>query len=243
MSATTAVLVILVVALAAAVNTFAGFGFSLVAVPLIAALLGTRNAVALMTILDVPLTAALAWRFRHWIAWHTAGRQIAGAVVGMPIGILILVTVDDRILRLFVAAAVLTTVALLARGLTLRAHGPYVDVGTGVISGALNTSVGTNGPPVVAVYHGRGFDPDTFRATGATVFAASSVIAIPMLTAAGRMNSTVLDAAAFSMGAVGVGWIFGLQLHARADPEHFRKLVLGLLVLAALTAAISALSG
>jgi uncharacterized protein len=239
---TTTVIAVIAVAMAAGVvTTLFGFGFSLVAVPLLSVTLGPRDAVAVATILAFLATAAFLGRFRDHVQWTIARRQIAAAALGMPLGLLVLVYASVAFLQLAIAAAVVSAVFVLARGFTIHTEGPLSDLGAGFLSGVLNTSVGTNGPPLVAVNQSRGLEPHVFRSTLAAVFAFSSLIANPMMWAAGRYTSTVLTAAAVGIPSMFVGWYVGVRLHRHVDPQRFRALVLGLLLVTAATAAAGAL--
>ena len=111
------------------------------------------------------------------------------------------------------------------------------------MSGVLATSIGVNGPPLVAVYHGRGFAPAAFRATASAVFFVTGVVAAVLLVGAGAMSADGWWALLPGLLALPVGWLVGDWLHHRTDPERFRNLVLVLLVVAALTAGAEAVVG
>jgi uncharacterized membrane protein YfcA len=237
------VAVFVIVAGAAMVNAATGFGFALVGVPLLGVAVGARDAVVLLALLTVPLNVGLAWRHRSEIVVPTARRQTFAAFLGMPIGVVVLLAVSQQALLAIIAAAVLATVVALSLGVELHPHGPGIDYGTGFVSGTLATSVGVNGPPIVAVYHGRGFSPAAFRATASAVFCVTGVVAAVVLVGAGAMSDEGWVALLPGALALPVGWLVGNWLHDRTDERRFRSLVLVLLVLAALTAGIEALAG
>jgi uncharacterized membrane protein YfcA len=237
------VAVFVIVAAAAMVNVTAGFGFALVGVPLLGVAVGARDAVVLLALLTVPMNVGLAWRHRSEIVVPTARRQICAAFLGMPIGLVVLLAVSQQVLLGIIAAAVLATVVALARGVELHPHGPGVDYASGFVSGTLATSAGVNGPPLVAVYHGRGFSPAAFRATASAVFCVTGVVAAVLLVGAGAMSDEGWLALVPGLLALPVGWLVGNRLHDRTDERRFRSLVLLLLVLAALTAGIEAFAG
>jgi uncharacterized protein len=228
---------------AAVVSALAGFGFALLAVPLLATVLGARDAVALSAVLGVVSSTAQVVHGRAHVHWGVAGRQLAGSAVGMPLGLVVLLAVDERLLLGGIAVTVLVSVVLLARGAQLHHAGPRVDLGAGFVSGVLNTSVGTSGPPLVIAGQARGMAPAVFRSTLAAVFALSSFVAVPLFAASGRFTGEVLGAAAVAMPALGIGWWTGISLHHRVAAARFRGLVLALLVVSAGVAATTALRG
>ncbi len=234
--------VVAVVLLAAVVNTLSGFGFSLVAVPLLAAMLGGRDAVAVTSLVGTVTATALFLRTRHDVDRGVAGRQLAAAALGMPLGLAVLAVLDDRVLRLTIAAAVIVAVVLLVRGFRIERGGDLVDVGAGFLSGALNTSVGTSGPPLVFANQARGLGHLATRATLSAVFSGSSLLVIPLFAATGRYDHVVLSATVLASPALVVGWLVGLRVHPMIDPSRFRGLVLALLVASAAVAAASALA-
>jgi uncharacterized membrane protein YfcA len=229
-----------VVLVAAVVTTLAGFGFSLMAVPLLASLAGPRDAVALASVLSFVSSAALLARLHRRVVWPVAGRQLGGAVVAMPLGLLVLLRVDERILLGAIALAVGLAALALQRGLQLERGGVGADLGAGLLSGLLNTSVGTSGPPLVFVNQARGLEPDAFRATLSAVFTGSALVAGAMFAVAGRYTGPVLAAAGLCLPAVAIGWMVGLRLHPFVDATRMRALVLVLLVASAAVAGVSA---
>ncbi|MFN8026965.1 MAG: TSUP family transporter [Acidimicrobiia bacterium] len=239
----TLIAVFAIVVLAATVTALTGFGFALVGVPLLAVAVSARDAVVILSILSLPMNVGLAWLHRREVVRPTAKRQIGAAVLGMPIGLVVLLAVSQQVLLAVIAATVLVAVVALARGIELHPHGPGIDYGSGFVSGVLATSVGVNGPPLVAVYQARNFAPGPMRATVSAVFFVTGVVASVMLVAAGAMSADGWLALVPGVLAIPVGWFVGHQLHERIDPERFRVVVLALLVLSALTAAAQAVSG
>jgi uncharacterized protein len=160
-------------------------------------------------------------------------------VAGMPLGLVVLVAVPETTLRLVIAVAVLVSVMVVWRGASIRGTGRRYDVGAGFLSGVLNTSVSTNGPPLVLVLQARRLPPDAFRATLASVFLASNVVAVTLVLVAGRVTADIVRTSLVALPAMLAGWVAGVRLAPRLHPERFRGMVLGLLVVSAVIAALS----
>ena len=233
-----------VVLFAAVVQGASGFGFSLVAVPLLALSAGPKDAVVLASVLAVLSTAGLAVRFRSQVDRPLALRLLAGACVGLPFGAYVLWVVPARALLLAIGAVVLASTVVLARrpaSTTVAPRtGPAADVGSGVVCGLLTTSVGTNGPPVVLRLQAHGLPAGPFRATASAVFVGCNLVAVAIFAAAGRVDRSVLVQAAVAVPALVAGLWVGDRLHRRLPAGRFRSLVLGLLVLTAVTAVAAA---
>ncbi len=227
---------------ASLVQVLSGFGFALLAVPLMTLAVDTKEAVVISTLMGAGVSTWQAWHGRAHTVGPVAKRMIVAAYAGMPLGLLVYLTVDDQVLRLLLGLAVLVAVCLLAIRLDLRHVGPGLDAGAGFLSGVLNTSLSTNGPPLVFALQARHLQPDAFRATINTVFAFSNVLGVSLFLASGRVDRDGVVAAAISLPALFAGQFVGYPLRRHVHGERFRVLVLLLLTAAALSAIISALS-
>lgn len=230
-----------VVFCAALVQVLSGFGFGLLSVPFMTLAISAREAVVVSTLLGIGLSTWQAWHQRADADRALVRRLTVSAYLGMPLGLWVFVAVGDHVLRLLLGGAVLAATALLAARINLRHAGPALDVGAGFLSGVLNTSLSTNGPPLVFVLQARHLDAPAFRGTISTVFALSNVAGIALFIGAGKVTGDGLLAAAVSLPALVVGQLAGFPLRRHVHGERFRILVLVLLVVAALSAIASAL--
>ena len=243
MTVASALGVALVVALAATVQLSAGFGFGLAAVPLLSVVTDPHTAVIVALTLATLTNSYQAWSGRHDADRGVAGRMLAGATVGLPIGLFVFLAANDRVLGAVIGIAVLVAVVVIARGLDLRHAGPGLDVGGGVLSGALTMSAGVNGPPLVFVLQARHFDQQRFRGTITTVFMVLDVVSVVVFAVAGEYDRDVLIAVAVALPALAVGARAGIALRRHLDARRFRRLVLTLLTVAGISALVAAAAG
>jgi uncharacterized membrane protein YfcA len=235
--------VALVAAGAATVQLIAGFGFALAAVPLFSVVIDPHDAVIVSLGIATFTSGAQAWVGRGATDRTVAGSMLAGAVIGLPVGWIVFAWADDRVLGVVIGAAVLASVVVIARGLDLRHAGPGLDVGAGALSGALTMSSSVNGPPLVFTLQARQFGPVRFRSTITTVFAVLDVVGIIVFAAAGEIGGDELTAIAVALPGVALGAAAGIGLRRYLSPVRFRGFVLVLLVIAGVTAIVSALAG
>jgi uncharacterized membrane protein YfcA len=228
---------------AALVQVLSGFGFALLSVPLMTLAVDTREAVVISTLLGMGVTTWQAWHLREHAVKPLANRLIAAAYVGMPLGLLVFITVDDRVLRLVLGVAVLVAVGLLMVRVDLSGAPRSFDLGLGFVSGVLNTSLSTNGPPLAFALQARQLQPDAFRATINRVFAFSNLVGVTLFLVAGKITAHGLLGAAVALPALFLGQACGYPLRRHVSPQRFRVLVLVLLVVAACSAIASALRG
>jgi len=239
----TNLVVVAAVALAAStLQAITGFGFALLAVPAMAAVVEPRVAVVVCTALGLVTSGVQAVAERRHTDVGLARRLMLAALTGMPVGLVVFLVVSDSVLRLLLAVGVAVAVVVLARGVDLRHAGPFFDRAMGFVSGVLSTSLATNGPPLVFGLQARQLAADTFRATLATVFVLSGVVSLGAFLVTGQVEGVAVAGTVVGLPAVALGAFTGRRLHALVDPRRFRLLVLGLMSLAAASALVSALT-
>jgi uncharacterized protein len=237
----TVALAALAVLLGAALQSATGFGFALVAAPILFALLGPQEAVSagvLLALLLNGLTLATERR-RPAVLWRAAGALVAWSLPGLALGALALRELPERPLSVLVALAVLAALALRvrsrsrSRGLApspRRWHAPAA----GVASGALATSTSLSGPPLVFCLLARGAAPAAMRDTLAAIFVAEAVLSFPALLATGAF---ALPGGVWALLAAGLaGQLLGRRAFAWLHGERYERAVLALLAVTALVA-------
>ncbi|MFC7495785.1 MULTISPECIES: sulfite exporter TauE/SafE family protein [unclassified Nocardioides] len=218
--------------LAAAAQAVTGFGFALVAVPLLALVVGPVDAVVATTLAGLVLTTWSARAERRYVAVGPATRMLVGGVLGLPLGLVALDRLDADALHVLIAVTVGVLAVVRMLGLSAPA-GPRAQWAAGGASGALLASTGMNGPPLVLVLDGSGLSPRRLRATLQAVFWSQDLVAVAAFTALGLVGGRVLVVAAAGALAVPLGWRLGDLVFARVPAERFRTVLLGSLVLAA----------
>jgi hypothetical protein len=218
-----------IVLVAAAVQAATGFGFALVSVPLLALAVDPRTAVVASAVAGLAMTIAVAARERRHAQWRTAGVLLAAAVLGMPVGLLVLRLTPEWLLTALIGAAVVACALLVWRGLRVPSSRPAL-AGVGVLTGVLSTSTGTSGPPLVAAFQAMGYDPRTFRATLAAVFTGTGVFSLAGFALAGQVSQEAVQVGLVGVPAVLLGWWGGNAVFHRIEPQRFRRLVLVALV-------------
>lgn len=230
------------VLLAAAAQQLAGFGFALMAMPLLSVLLGPRDAVVVASLASLAGGTVMTYRLRALVDRPVLGRLALGAVVGLPLGVVVLGSVSEDPLKVAVALAVLAMVVILAAGFRFREERPRTEVGAGFVSGVMGTSLGIGGPPVVLALQASDMAQHTFRATTVAFFVLCNLGTLPLVLGSGVVGLDAWPAAVVAVPTALAGnWVFG-GVAQRVSAERFRPLVLALLVLSALAALASALA-
>jgi uncharacterized membrane protein YfcA len=228
-----ALLVALLAALLAGVVTgTTGFGLALISTPILLFVYEPRTVIFLTAVFSVFINTAVVLD-----SWREAHRRLAlglllPACVGIVAGTEVLRTVNSTYIRLAVGAVVVFSALLLVRDVRLPgADTRWGPVVAGAASGALSTSTGLAGPPIVLLLASRDLPKYQFRGTSAFYFLFMSVVTLIILAARGLVNTGDLPLAAALIPAAMVGKAIGTTFLKRVSENSFRMLSLGLVIL------------
>ena len=229
----TALLVALIAALLAGIVTgLTGFGLALISTPILLFVYEPRTVVVLTAIFSIFINAAVVWD-----SWHEARRRLALALLipalfGIVIGVEILGVIDPVYLRLGVGAIVVFSALLLVRDITLPgADTRWGTLVAGSASGALSTSTGLAGPPIVLLLASRGLPKHEFRGTSALYFLPMSIAGLAALALRGLVEAQEVPLGLLLVPAAIVGKAVGTSLLGRVSESGFRAVTLGLVIL------------
>ena len=223
--------------LAAMAQAITGFGSALVAVPLLTLVVHPIAAVVAATAVSLVLTSGAAWRERSYVDVASARVLTLTGVLGMPLGLVPLVLADEARLEAWIAATMLVMVLLVAAGVRIGARGLPV---AGVLSGALLTSTGMNGPPLVMALMER--EPRRYRATLQGVFAVQDVVAVAAFLALGYVDREVALLTASGLVGIPIGWRLGDAVFHRIPAARLRPVIVAGLVLTAASVLLAAVT-
>ncbi|MHC1791660.1 sulfite exporter TauE/SafE family protein [Solidesulfovibrio sp.] len=208
----------------------AGFGSTLVALPLLALVMDMRLAVPVCTTLALCLNSILVARLHRHIRFGPLGLLIAASLPGMPLGAYILGTAPGHWLKIVLALAIFAFVGNEWRGTcTLVPAGRAWGVAAGLAAGCLGGAIGINGPPIVAWMCRLGLDRNALRGTLVAYFLLAGCGVVASQALAGLVTGPVLARTAVALPALGVGIALGVALCGRISEAAFRRVVLWVL--------------
>jgi len=234
------IFVMLVTLLAAVVQTVAGFGFSLLAVPMLTIFMEPVHAVPLSALLSFLNANWVAQRTRSQTPWRIVLVLLAGSLIGLPFGLQILLHLSADVLRFFVG----TVSALMAVAIGLGLRWPKSDFAsllTGFFSGILSTSTAINGPPIVLYLQAAGLRPVAFRGAISNLFVLNGIFALTGFFLTGLLTEQSLLLMLAGLPCLALGHWCGERLLGRFDAAKFRAFVLWLLGIASTAVAAAAL--
>jgi uncharacterized protein len=225
--------------LGASLQSATGFGFALIAAPILFAALGPQQAVTAGVLVGIEVSALTLATERRMprVLTGEAAALVAWSLPGIAIGAVALRELPDHLLSVFVALGVLGGLALRLRARRARIAARvswWSRPAAGISSGALSTSTSLSGPPLILYLLARGVTAQQMRDTLAAIFVALSVLSAPGLLATGTFDVPPAPVALFAAGAA--GQLLGRRLFAGLAGERYETVVLVVLAAAALVA-------
>jgi hypothetical protein len=214
---------------------FSGFGTALIFVPLAAVALGPQRAVPLILVLDAFAIAVLtpaAWRVADR---REVGLLAIGVVLGIPLGIHALVSLEQTALRWAISGLTAAVLAFVISGWRFRGRpGRGTTIGVGVASGVMSGIAMVGGPPVMAYLLGQDSDAARIRAGFALYLAANGVIAGIAFGLAGLLGPWLLGPVLVALPAYGLGIRAGTRMFHKASQTAFRRACYAMIAASAL---------
>src|ERR1700674_1040558 len=155
--------VVLVGALAQAVT---GFGFALVAAPVLVVALGPRPAVQLINLLAIVVNLAMLFRERSGVRLAASGRLFVPAAIVTTLAAYAVHRTDPAVLSVVAGVLIAASAWALASGLqAARLRGAGGAAIAGVVSAVMNTAGGIGGPAAAMYATNAAWPPATLRPT------------------------------------------------------------------------------
>ncbi len=243
MTTTQMVLVLISIFATSVVQAVAGFGFALLAVPLMVVVIDLQSAVIISSFVGTLSNLLQSWQLRNNIDRKLTKRFLLATVIGAPAGLLLFIYANQSALKIVLGLSILFGVFVLSRGLELQHVSSWLDWVMGVLSGVLLMATSTNGPPLVFVLQARRIDPATFRATLNMVFLVSGTFGLVMFGLAGEIYRSDINVAAFTIPAMVIGVSTGVVIRKYVQQELFKKIVLFLLTTGGLSSLFGGIFG
>jgi len=239
MDATIATIAIYLAAtfVAALVTGVAGFAFGLIAAAVWLHILTPVQTATLIIAFGLVVQGISVWKLRHALRWSRLWPFLAGAALGVPLGVSILGWArPDHVRDAVAVVLVLYSVHGLARPAVkpVTAGGAAADAGVGFLNGILGGLTGLAGILATIWCGMRGWPKDQQRAVfqpiGVAVFAMSAL----WLGAKGAVAGDTVWLFLAGLPVLLAGTWAGLKLYGHLDEAGFRKVVLLLLLVSGL---------
>lgn len=208
-------------------STF-GFGESLVAVPLFSIFIPISIAVPLSVLISVLVALVVVIQDHKEIHLNSAKWLICFAILGIPIGLLILIYGSESWVKLGLGTLIIlySLYAMFGKKtFYLKTDNKLWLFICGFLSGILGGAYGVNGPPLVVYGDMRKWSAKEFRATLQGYFLPASFIGILGYVSKGLITSEVVKYFMVSVPAVLPAIFLGRYLNHRLKNDSFLKYV------------------
>jgi uncharacterized membrane protein YfcA len=199
-----------------------GFGEALIAVPLLAFVLPVEVAAPIAVLVSITVAAVVVaqdWRHVHV---RSAVRLVLSTLIGIPLGLLLLRSVSEPIVK---GALGVLVAGFAVFGLRTRGSYELTDDRLawlfGVSAGILGGAYGMNGPPLVMYGALRRWSPEHFRATLQGYFLPASVLGMIGYWAAGLWTRSVSRYYLLSLPMALLAIVLGRVINRRFDASRF----------------------
>jgi uncharacterized membrane protein YfcA len=238
----TAPVVVAVFFAATLVRSTFGFGEALLAVPLLAFAVPVEVAAPVAVLVSITVAALVVARDWQHVQFRSAGRLLISTLFGLPIGLVLLRTVPESIVKLMLGAMV----AGFSTWSLVRAHAHELKDDRlawvfGWLAGVLGGAYGMNGPPLAVYGTMRRWPPAQFRATLQGYFLPASVLGLIGYWATGLWTPTVTRYYVVSLPAVVLAIVLSRWINRRLYGARFLVYVHAILVAVGATLVVQSL--
>lgn len=206
---------------ASILQTSTGFGFSILATPFLLLLFEPTEAIQMNLLLSLVISIALIRKVRKDIDFGIVKRFVIGSGIGLPIGIIIFMLIDINKLKLVISLIILALTILLILKFRMK-QGKKRDLAVGGLSGALTTSIGMPGPPLLLYFSGTDTQKEKLRGTTLAFYMFIYLISLVIQVIFAGTNKTVWVSSAAALPLVFIGLYVGQLLFKRINQQIFR---------------------
>jgi uncharacterized membrane protein YfcA len=234
----TGLVIALIFAVGALVQTIAGFGSALVIMPMLTYFIGIQSASTVMAIAGAAVTVAVLHQNRKGLRWSEAFPILIGSCTGIPLGTLALEALPAAPV-VGLLGGVLLAYALfritLGKRFALETEpsqtkaswpGRIATVMVGLVAGLLGGAYATDGPPLVIYGAVKGWPKESFRSILQAVFLVDGVLIIVCHGAGGLVSGDVVTYSAYGVPGMLAGLGLGIWLDRRINHALFHKILL-----------------
>ena len=233
----------MIILLAALVQGITGFGFALIAVPLLSLFIPEIKSITPIIVGYSLVTNILIFcKSKNHVKLKEIMPLIIFGIIGTPIGTYILLFVNAKILKLTIGLIICVTATAMLKNYKIRIKNEKLSYGlVGILSGLLNGSIGLSGPPVVLFMTNQGIKKETFRANLSIYGIVTNIFALTTFILGGIINNTVVIYAINFFPALLIGSIIGIKFSTIISEKVFKKTTIYLITILGLYTVIATL--
>lgn len=212
-----------------------GFGFGLTTSPILLLILDPQTVVVVINAVAIIAFSLVLVETREHLRNRELAPMVVAAVLGTPIGVFALSTLDASVLRIAIGALVLLLTAMVVFNAEWKVPYPRISgPALGFISSASTTGLAIGGPILVLFFLGRRMDRQNVRASMAFFFTIMYVTAAIGYAIQGLFTSERLVLIVAAAPMVAIGYWIAMKLTGRMNEGVFRAAVIGVVVISSI---------
>ena len=223
----------IIVFVAALVRGLTGFGFAILAVPLVSLVIAPAHAVLLAIVLQMLIGPFGVRTSLPVIDRRTVSIIAALAALTTPLGLWLLTLLSPESARLLIAGiAFVCFFGFLIKRAPVPSKSAFLLFATGAVSGVLNGFAAMPGPPVILYFVRDGVAPLVARGSMMLVFFAAAISGTITAASSGLLEPRILWLSVISFPVMLLGNHIGSRFFGRVSDRSWRAVVVALLGLA-----------
>lgn len=233
-----------VILMASVLKGITGFGFALIAVPLLSLFLPLHMLIPAMSLFNLFASIHLLLKIKVNLKFRYFLPMFLASLAGIPVGVYALENLNENLLQLLVGIVILVfTVMLFLMGNRDPKYKHKPIVFAGFLGGFLGSSISLSGPPIALAMSRKKYSKNLFRANFAVFGVLSSLFTSVVYLIKGILIATSLKFATFLFPFLLLGTALGNQIAKNIHYKPFRKIVLIINLVVGLAVVITVIAG
>ncbi|MBC7959794.1 MAG: sulfite exporter TauE/SafE family protein, partial [Vallitaleaceae bacterium] len=156
----------LTIVIAALIQGLTGFGFALVAVPILSSFLLPKEVVPMMVVYSLVMNILMFLQQKRFVQLKELRVLIVFGLIGIPFGVYLLNALSAQTIKLVAALLIIGTSMMMMLGWQWKTKSDFLSSAiAGLLSGILNGSTSMSGPPIVLFLANKKVGKESFRAS------------------------------------------------------------------------------
>ena len=225
-------IVSLAVLASTAFQAVAGFGYAIVAAPILVPLLGVKETVVFLLVGSIYMRIYMIYTVRHDFHFDVVKRIFAGAMLGALPGSIVLRDVDARGLEILLGVSLILAVIFLSCNFRWHTKHPHLEQFCfGTLGGFFNASTSIGGPVVVLYMLNAGIPKVEMRADLTLYFFISNIWSMTVWFFMGNITwHNLVGLPLFTLPASLLGVYIGNKIFKYVNQRMFNRMAILLIL-------------
>jgi uncharacterized protein len=215
------ILFMAIILFASILQTSTGFGFSIMATPFLLLLFPPKEAIQINLILSLVISLALIVKIRRDIDFSLVKRFVIGSIPGLPLGVFVFTLIDMNLLKVIICLFIILLTVLLIMKFRIK-QSEMRDFLAGGWSGALTTSIGMPGPPLLLYFSGTETRKEKLRGTTLAFYLFIYLVSLVIQVKVAGTTLTVWKSSLQALPIVAIGLVLGQALFSKINQKMFQ---------------------